>query len=393
MNASFFFSIPGAISLAIVSTATNAELFDRGSGLIYDSVQDLTWTQDAGMSGSLNWDEAMAWAANLEFGGFDDWRLPATTQFDDPTCSADVRAAGVYALFYEHRLDCRGGEMELLTYLHDPRTNPLFINVNATRYWTDTPYRDWIDPCIDYPAYDVPCTIRNDSGIRTDFYWQWGFTGFDGINGPAYKTTLRGTNNRYAWAVRDGDIGLINGPVDLSGTVKASGGEDLCAMVLASGQFMFSCNPAGVFSLEGLPRENSGSVKRQIYADGFFPKVDTLTGSSNDAVVMTRSGTCPSYNTPYDTGFFPDSAGKRINISGKVLTPNSQTPICAMVLANGQYMFSCDGSGSYALNIPLDTNGQFKLQVYADGFAPTIQTFDEFKTTNNVTMAPAGECQ
>ena len=64
-----------------------------------------------------------------------------------------------------------------------------------------------------------------------------------------------------------------------------------------------------------------------------------------------------------------------------------------MVLANGQHMFSCDGSGSYALTIPLDNNGQFKLQVYADGFAPTIQTFDEFQTMDDVRMAPAAECQ
>jgi len=156
---------------------------------------------------------------------------------------------------------------------------------------------------------------------------------------------------------------------------------------------MFSCNPPGVFSLTGLPSENDGTVKRQIYADGFFPKIDILQGSSDNAVVMERSGTCPSYNTLYDPSFVPGSAGKRINIAGKVLLQNSQTPICAMTLANGQYMFSCDGTGSYALNVPLDTNGQFKLQVYADGFAPTIQTFDEFKTTNNVRMARAVECQ
>ena len=56
-------------------------------------------------------------------------------------------------------------------------------------------------------------------------------------------------------------------------------------------------------------------------------------------------------------------------------------------------MFSCEGSGSYALNIPLDNDGQFKLQVYADGFAPSIRTFDEFKTTNIVRMARAIECQ
>jgi hypothetical protein len=164
-------------------------------------------------------------------------------------------------------------------------------------------------------------------------------------------------------------------------------------MVLASGKFMFSCNPAGVFSLPDLPREQNGTVKRQIYADGFFPKVDILTGSSDDAVVMTRSGTCPNYNTPSSPAFRPDSAGKRINISGKVLLQDSQTPICAMALANGQYMFTCDGTGNYALNIPLDTNGQFKLQVYADGFAPITQKFDEFSTNNDVRMARAVECQ
>jgi len=186
---------------------------------------------------------------------------------------------------------------------------------------------------------------------------------------------------------------FIDTPVDLSGTVKTADGTDICSMVLASGQFMFSCNPPGVFSLADLPRENDGTAKRQIYADGFFPEIDILTGSSDDAVVMTRSGTCPSYNTPYDPGVFPDSAGKRIDISGSVLLQDTQTPICAMVLANGQFMFSCDGTGSYALNIPLDTNGQFKLQVYADGFAPTIQNFDEFQAINDVRMPRATECQ
>jgi probable HAF family extracellular repeat protein len=188
-------------------------------------------------------------------------------------------------------------------------------------------------------------------------------------------------------------VGNVDGSVDISGTIKSAEGQDICAMVLASGQFMFSCNPAGVLSLSGLPRENDGTVKRQIYADGFFPKIDILRDSVEEAVVMTRSGTCPNYNTLYDPAFVPDSAGKRIDISGQVTLQNSQTPICAMALANGQYMFTCDGTGNYALNIPLDTNGQFKLQVYADGFAPITQKFDEFSTNNDVRMARAVECQ
>ena len=124
-----------------------------------------------------------------------------------------------------------------------------------------------------------------------------------------------------------------------------------------------------------------------------IPKIDILAGSSNAVVFMKRSGACPDYNMPYDPAVVPGSAGKRINITGKVLLQDTQTPICAMVLANGQHMFSCDGSGSYALNIPLDSNGQYKLQVYADGFAPTIQTFDEFQAVNDVRMARATECQ
>jgi len=179
----------------------------------------------------------------------------------------------------------------------------------------------------------------------------------------------------------------------VGGTIKTKSGSDICAMVLASGQFMFSCSPNGMYSLYGLHNEGNGTVKRQIYADGFFPRVNSLSASTNEAVVMTRSSSCPNYNALYDSAFVPNSAGKRIKISGKVVLQNSQAPICAMVLANGKHMFSCDGTGSYALNIPLDSNGQFKLQVYADGFAPITQKFDEFKTTNNVRMARAVECQ
>jgi hypothetical protein len=55
--------------LALVSTGTSGALIDRGNGLIYDSDQHLTWVQNAGLSGLLNWDNAMARAENLVFGG------------------------------------------------------------------------------------------------------------------------------------------------------------------------------------------------------------------------------------------------------------------------------------------------------------------------------------
>jgi len=181
--------------------------------------------------------------------------------------------------------------------------------------------------------------------------------------------------------------------VDLTGDVQDEGGTGLCAMVLASGQFVFSCNPNGPYSLLDLPTESDGTVTRQVYANGFFPDVENLPGSTDETVVMTRANNCPDYNSFAEPGVFPGSAGNRIDISGTVLQQNTQTPVCAIVLANGQFMFSCDSTGSYNLNIPLDNNGQYNLQVYAAGFAPLVQRFDEFSPDLEVRLARATECQ
>ena len=183
------------------------------------------------------------------------------------------------------------------------------------------------------------------------------------------------------------------GSFDLTGTVQDQGGTPLCSLVLASGQFVYSCNPNGPFSLLDLPTESDGTVKRQVYVDGFFPNVEKLPSSVDGPVVMTRANNCPDYNSFPDPGFFPDLDGKRIDISGTVLLQDTQTPVCAIVLANGQFGFSCDGTGSYSGNIPLDNNGQYKLQVYADGFAPMVQKFDESTSNVEVRLARAAECQ
>ena len=229
------------------------------------------------------------------------------------------------------------------------------------------------------PLPPVP-TVNAWAGSIPDLTW---IESFDGVVYADART----------WAKFTAADGGGNGSVDLTGTVENADGTGLCALVLASGDFMFSCNPNGPYSLTDLPREGDGTVKRQVYVDGFFPEVDVLQGSVDETVVMTRAGDCPDYNSFTDPSENPGSAGKRIDISGTVLLQNSQTPVCAIVLANGQFEFTCDGTGSYSGNIPLDNNGQFKLQVYADGFAPMVQKFDESSPNNNVRMARAAECQ
>lgn len=49
------------------------------------------------------------------------------------------------------------------------------------------------------------------------------------------------------------------------------------------------------------------------------------------------------------------------------------TPVCSMVLANGQYMFTCSGNGSFNLNVPLDENGQITVFAFCSGLAPYKQ--------------------
>ena len=60
-----------------LSTGAQAALFDRGSGMVYDSTLDITWAADANLAQtSMTWGDAVAWAGKLDLGGHSDWRLP-----------------------------------------------------------------------------------------------------------------------------------------------------------------------------------------------------------------------------------------------------------------------------------------------------------------------------
>jgi hypothetical protein len=74
----------GILALAL-SASARATLFDRGGGMIYDDVLNITWLQDANYAltsgypswnGRMQFDAANAWAAQLVYGGYADWRLP-----------------------------------------------------------------------------------------------------------------------------------------------------------------------------------------------------------------------------------------------------------------------------------------------------------------------------
>jgi len=138
-----------------------AALYDRGGGLIYDDGLVITWLQDADYAntsgyvaslplsddrnGRMHWGEAMAWAESLEYGGYDDWRLPEVGEMD----------------FMYHTNGVTGSNM-----------SP-FQNLKPNSYASATVYND--DQIYDF-------NFRN------------------GIQNTPGKTTWF-----YAWAVRDGD--------------------------------------------------------------------------------------------------------------------------------------------------------------------------------------------
>lgn len=91
----------GVAATLAMSSAAQADLIDRGGGLIYDTDLDVTWLQDANYAktsgydadGVMTWSEATTWAANLTYFDavrnvtYDDWRLPTTTDTGTAGCN------------------------------------------------------------------------------------------------------------------------------------------------------------------------------------------------------------------------------------------------------------------------------------------------------------------
>ena len=201
-----------AAAMVALTGAAQAALINRGGGMIYDSTRNITWLADlnyahtsghngAGVdaNGRMNWYAAMDWAANPEYGGYSDWRLP-TTMLNDPTCSG-----GEYN-YSSEGIGCLGSEMGGL------------FNTELGRRpsWTGfTSMFGWAAETSD----DTPEQIANQALFRNlQEYGYWSSTIIDfGSLGqsPYYYLTLYNFQGFlwesfdsffYAIAVRDGNV-------------------------------------------------------------------------------------------------------------------------------------------------------------------------------------------
>ncbi len=171
--------VAGALALAMGNAL--AALFDRGGGLIYDDVGNLTWLKDANyvltsgadQTGKMTWQGAMNWTANLTFYdsvrdvNYSDWRLPT--------------AGNLTTLFYRDL----GGHYLSSIYGEHSGGFDQFKNIqNADSYWSATELAQQPD------FYAVMFSFQNGTQVG---------------NGKR--------DREYVWAVRDGDVAFVPPPV------------------------------------------------------------------------------------------------------------------------------------------------------------------------------------
>jgi hypothetical protein len=205
-----------ALVVFCVAGQANALLLERGGGLIYDDVLDVTWLQDANYAmtsgydadGRMIWSQAMQWADELSYYdevrgvSWSDWRLPKALpingenyNFDHTTDGSTDRGYNISASGSAYP-GTTASEMAYMYY-----TN--LGNIGAGSL--DGYYQ------MDYPGYDL-----FDSGPFLNLKWDvyWTSLGIDPLNKGLHFNYRRGQQafspliyGNHAWAVRDGDVG------------------------------------------------------------------------------------------------------------------------------------------------------------------------------------------
>lgn len=182
------------LSATFFLTTANATLIDHGDGLIYDDDLDITWLSNSNLAGTaMLWGDALTWAADLEYAGATDWRLPFATDKEGngllPTSSSQAYDSGIkgemrhlFSIELGGTLDPDGSRVA--DYGNFNANADLFRNIVFSTgpddvYWTST------------------------QGSIANRAYYFGFS-----NGGQWQKRQNGSQGLgFAWAVHDGILG------------------------------------------------------------------------------------------------------------------------------------------------------------------------------------------
>ena len=167
------------IVLVMVSTAANATLINRGNGLVYDTINNLTWTQNASISenpinpgNTRDLPDSLAWVFDLNYAGIGNWQLPDIGQLAILYAELGAYAPGI------HRTGNQGP----------------FTGIQRF-YWSDTMF--------------VPSGPGQPAAGSNSWIYDFEYSG-------QYVSGMQGVHGYYAWPVAVGDVGKIPSPDSLS---------------------------------------------------------------------------------------------------------------------------------------------------------------------------------
>ncbi len=241
-------SVVGTLCAAMAgllgSGHAQAILVDRGSGMLYDTVLNITWLQDANhsktsgycntagtctdhngqslSSGQMNWTQANTWANNLNHGGHNDWRLARNSPVNGTPSGWNDNYSTNGTTDYGYNITSTFSELSYMYYVNlglKGAVNP------------DGSYR------VDFGVNGTGpfgSGGQNDVGLvnnlQSAIYWYgmayapypddvvWSFSIYSGGQEPANQSGAY-----FAWAVRDGDVTVAAIPVP--GSVALLAGE------------------------------------------------------------------------------------------------------------------------------------------------------------------------
>ena len=199
----------------LTAGAAQAALVDRGGGMLYDDVLNITWLQDANYAktsgydadGLMTWSAAKTWAENLSYGGYNGWRLATNAP----------HGGWNYDYSYDGTTD-RGWN---ITSTYSELSYMYYVNLEL-KGQVDVSGASWSDYGLfgngTGNGVDEYSEGQNSVGLVNNLqslgYWYdqhfepgsaWGFSMKYGL-----QDMLGGLNEEYyAWAVRNGDVAAV----------------------------------------------------------------------------------------------------------------------------------------------------------------------------------------